>query len=169
MANYTINAVSRRKEAFRSGTGAAPRNPGQHPHPKHLPVRQNKEVFPWKKSSTPWSSPRSRRKHSWLLPPGVEQVFLRDSDITAADLEGATVLLGNPSVAAVREGGTSLRWRHTRQRRAPISICPKVTCPQALCSPRRVAHTGISVSEHMFAMLMALMKRLPRLPGQPER
>ena len=42
--------------------------------------------------------------------PGVEQVFLRDSDITAADLEGATV--------------------------------PKASCPQALCSPRRWAHTA---------------------------
>lgn len=73
--------------------------------------------------------------------PGVEQVFLRDSDITAADLEGATVLLGNPSVAAVREGGTSLRWMHTRSAGAD-QYMPEGVLPQALCSPRRWAHTA---------------------------
>ena len=92
--------------------------------------------------------------------PGVEQVFLRDSDNTAADLEGATVLLGNPSVAAVREGGTSLRWMHTRSAGAD-QYMPEGVLPAGAVLSSSVGAYGISVSEHMFAMLMALMKRLP--------
>lgn len=92
--------------------------------------------------------------------PGVEQVFLRDSDITAADLEGATVLLGNPSVAAVREGGTSLRWMHTLSAGAD-QYMPEGVLPAGAVLSSSVGAYGISVSEHMFAMLMALMKRLP--------
>ena len=33
--------------------------------------------------------------------PGCEQLFMKDADITAGDLAGVTVVLGNPSVAAV--------------------------------------------------------------------
>lgn len=100
--------------------------------------------------------------------PGVEQVFLRDSDITAADLEGATVLLGNPSVAAVREGGTSLRWMHTRSARRRSVYARR--CPArrrcALLVGGRIRHLGFGAHvRHADGSDEASA----RLPGQPER
>ena len=70
------------------------------------------------------------------------------------------MLLGNPSVAAVREGGTSLRWMHTRSAGAD-QYMPEGVLPAGAVLSSSVGAYGISVSEHMFAMLMALMKRLP--------
>ena len=92
--------------------------------------------------------------------PGVEQIFLRDGEITAADLSDATVLLGNPSPAVVQQGGHALRWMHTRSAGADPYM-PEGILPQGAVLSSSVGAYGISVSEHMFAMLLALMKRLP--------
>ena len=92
--------------------------------------------------------------------PGVEQIFLPDSKVTPADLAGATVLLGNPAVSTVREGGSSLRWMHTRSAGAD-QYMPADVLPAGAMLSSSVGAYGISVSEHMFAMLLALMKRLP--------
>ena len=73
--------------------------------------------------------------------PGVEQIFLRDGEITAADLSGATVLLGNPSPAVVQQGGHALRWMHTRSAGADPYM-PEGILPQAPYSPHRWGPTA---------------------------
>lgn len=92
--------------------------------------------------------------------PGVPQLFLRDAAITPADLEGATVMLGNPAVDVVQRGGHSLRWLHTRSAGADQYLAPGVL-PQGAVLSSSVGAYGISVSEHLFAMLLSIMKRLP--------
>lgn len=73
--------------------------------------------------------------------PGVEQVFLRDSDITAADLEGATVLLATRRLLLYGKAALPCAGC-TPAAPALISICPKASCLQVPCSPRRWAHTA---------------------------
>ena len=93
--------------------------------------------------------------------PGVPQRFLRDADITPADLKGVTVMLGNPPVEAVRQGGQSLRWLHTRSAGADQYQAPGVL-PEGAMLSSSVGAYGVSVSEHLFAMLLAILKRLPQ-------
>ncbi len=93
--------------------------------------------------------------------PGAEQLFVRDATITPEDLAGVTVMLGNPSVEALRQGGQSLRWMHTRSAGADQYLENGVLSEQTRLSSSVGAY-GLSVSEHLFAMLLAIMKRLPQ-------
>ena len=97
--------------------------------------------------------------------PGCEQLFMKDADITAGDLAGVTVVLGNPSVAAVQAGGGSIRWMHTRSAGAD-QYMPAGVLPEGAILSSSVGAYGTSVSEHMFAMLLSIMKRLPAYRDQ---
>ena len=97
--------------------------------------------------------------------PGCEQLFMKDADITAGDLARVTVVLGNPSVAAVQAGGGSIRWMHTRSAGAD-QYMPAGVLPEGAILSSSVGAYGTSVSEHMFAMLLSIMKRLPAYRDQ---
>lgn len=79
--------------------------------------------------------------------------------LTAEDCARAQVILGNPP-AALLQGCTALRWLQTRSAGADAYNRPDVLPPGAMLTTASGAY-GHSVSEHMFAMLLALMKRLP--------
>ena len=99
--------------------------------------------------------------------PGVEQIFLRDGEITAADLSGATVLLGNPSPAVVQQGGHALRWMHTRSAGADPYM-PEEILPQGrtLLIGGGLRHFGFGAHVRHAARPD---EAAARLPGQPER
>ena len=90
--------------------------------------------------------------------PGVSQRFAPGgAGLAEADYAGAEVVLGNPPPAMLRSS-TALRWLQTRSAGvdAYLDVLPKGT----ILTSASGAY-GHSVSEHMLALLLALMKRLP--------
>lgn len=96
--------------------------------------------------------------------PGVSQRFAAAGDLDAADYAGAEVILGNPPPAALK-GAAGLRWLHTRSAGVDAYTAPGVL-PEGVLLTCSTGAYGHSVSEHLFAMLLALMKRLPQYRDQ---
>ena len=92
--------------------------------------------------------------------PGVSQRFAAAGDLDTADYAGAEVILGNPPPAALK-GAAGLRWLHTRSAGVDAYTAPGVL-PEGVLLTCSTGAYGHSVSEHLFAMLLALMKRLPQ-------
>lgn len=88
-------------------------------------------------------------------------------ELTEADYAQATVILGNPPAARLGEG-CALRWLHTRSAGVDAYTVPGVLPQGARLSCSTGAY-GHSVSEHLFAMLLALMKHLPEYRDQQNR
>lgn len=87
--------------------------------------------------------------------------------LTVEDWQSAQVILGNPPPECLR-GSTALRWLHTRSAGVDPYTAPGVLPSEAALTCSTGAY-GHSVSEHLFALLLALMKRLPQLPGPAEQ
>ena len=87
--------------------------------------------------------------------------------LTVEDWQSAQVILGNPPPECLR-GSTALRWLHTRSAGVdPYTASGVLPSEAALtCSTGAYGH---SVSEHLFALLLALMKRLPSYRDQQNR
>ena len=103
---------------------------------------------------------QARREAFLRAAEGCEQAFAADAAaLTAEDYARATVILGNPPASALKNA-RFLRLLQTRSAGVDRYLVPGVL-PEgaALCSA--VGAYGQSVSEHLFAMLLALMKRLP--------
>lgn len=96
---------------------------------------------------------------------GYDQRFLPGgAGLTAADCAGAGIILGNPPAALLRDCG-ALRWLQTRSAGADPYSAPGVLPQGAVLTTASGAY-GHSVSEHMFALLLSLMKRLPAYRDQ---
>ena len=74
------------------------------------------------------------------------------------------MVLGNPPAAALK-GAPGLKWRQTRSAEVDAYAAPGVLPEGAVLTSASGAY-GHSVSEHMLALLLALMKRLPIPPGE---
>lgn len=85
-------------------------------------------------------------------------------ELTPENYTRATVILGNPPAALLGEG-CALRWLHTRSAGVDTYTVPGVLPREAMLSCSTGAY-GHSVSEHLFAMLLALMKHLPEYRDQ---
>ena len=81
------------------------------------------------------------------------------SPVTAEDCRWATAILGNPPPEAL-SGCQSLRWLQTRSAGTDQYQRPGVLPKGARLTSASGAY-GHSVSEHMLAMLLSAMKRLP--------
>ena len=99
--------------------------------------------------------------------PGAEHIFVpaaslrfSSEDATAEQLAAATVILGCPSGAALSRAG-NLKWLHTWSAGVDPYLRPGVLPAGAALTCSAGAY-GPAVSEHMLAMLLALMKRLPQ-------
>ena len=90
---------------------------------------------------------------------GHEQLFAPDGVLPQSDYDRATVILGNPSASALANNRV-LRLLQTRTAGYEQYEVPGVLPEGAVIRSASGAY-GHSVSEHMFAMLLALMKRLP--------
>lgn len=88
-------------------------------------------------------------------------------ELTPQDYAQATVIFGNPPVQFLQEG-CALRWLHTRSAGTDPYSTPGVLPAGVMLSCSTGAY-GHSVSEHLFAMLLALMKRLPGYRDQQNR
>ena len=96
------------------------------------------------------------------------QRFHPDGDgLTVEDWQSAQVILGNPPPECLR-GSTALRWLHTRSAGVDPYTAPGVLPSEAALTCSTGAY-GHSVSEHLFALLLALMKRLPNYRDQQNR
>ncbi len=96
------------------------------------------------------------------------QRFHPDGDgLTVEDWQSAQVILGNPPPECLR-GSTALRWLHTRSAGVDPYTAPGVLPSEAALTCSTGAY-GHSVSEHLFALLLALMKRLPSYRDQQNR
>lgn len=98
--------------------------------------------------------------------PGREQRFAPNGtplpgepELTPEDYAGASVILGNPP-AGLLGSQCALRWLHTRSAGVDAYTAPGVLPRDAMLSCSTGAY-GHSVSEHLLALLLALMKRLP--------
>ena len=102
--------------------------------------------------------------------PGYEQIFApygvcRDgTKLTRADYEAAVIILGNPP-AEVLAGCAKLRLLHTLSAGVDRYLEPGVL-PEGTHLAGCSGAWGPSIAEHMFAMLLALMKRLPAYRDQ---
>lgn len=97
--------------------------------------------------------------------PGWDQRFFPNgSGLTRSDCAQARVILGNPPAVLLRDCA-GLRWLQTRSAGADPYSTPGVLPGGAALTTASGAY-GHSVSEHMFAMLLALMKRLPAYRDQ---
>ena len=85
-------------------------------------------------------------------------------ELTTEDYARAAVILGNPPAALLGEG-CALRWLHTRSAGVDAYTVPGVLPAGAMLSCSTGAY-GHSVSEHLLAMLLALMKHLPEYRDQ---
>ena len=99
--------------------------------------------------------------------PGAEHIFAPSASLrhssdaaTAEQLAAATVILGCPSGAALSRAG-NLKWLHTWSAGVDPYLRPGVLPAGAALTCSAGAY-GPAVSEHMLAMLLALMKRLPQ-------
>lgn len=106
--------------------------------------------------------------------PGLYQHFAPDGhplpgqpELTPEDYAKATVILGNPPARLLGEG-CALRWLHTRSAGTDAYTVPGVLPSGAKlsCSTGAYGHT---VSEHLLAILLALMKHLPEYRDQQNR
>ncbi|NBI10682.1 D-2-hydroxyacid dehydrogenase [Colidextribacter sp. OB.20] len=99
--------------------------------------------------------------------PGYAQRFAADgTGLAPEDYAGAQIVLGNPPVSMFRSS-TALRWLQTRSAGADPYGDPGVLPHGAILTTASGAY-GHSVSEHMFAMLLSLMKRLPAYRDQQD-
>lgn len=103
--------------------------------------------------------------------PGISQLFAPGGhalpgqpELTPENYTRATVILGNPPASLLGER-CSLRWLHTRSAGVDPYTAPGVLPRGAMLSCSTGAY-GHSVSEHLFAMLLALMKHLPEYRDQ---
>ena len=99
--------------------------------------------------------------------PETPQKFAADVPLTAEDWASATVVLGNPPAAALK-GSPRLKWLQTRSAGVDAYTAPGLLPEGAVLTSASGAY-GHSVSEHMLAMLLALMKRLPAYRDQQSR
>lgn len=98
--------------------------------------------------------------------PGVSQRFAPGgAGLTGADYAAAEAVLGNPPAAMLGEA-SALRWLQTGS--AGVDAYLNVLPEGAALTSASGAY-GHSVSEHMFAVLLALMKRLPGYRDQQGR
>lgn len=97
--------------------------------------------------------------------PGYCQRFLPGgAGLTAEDCAQAAVILGNPPPALLR-AACGLRWLQTKSAGVDAYQAPGVLPEGAVLTSASGAY-GHSVSEHMLAMALALMKRLPAYRDQ---
>lgn len=90
------------------------------------------------------------------------------NNIPASLLRAATVIVGNPPVDQVR-AAPSLRWLQTSSAGVDTYLRGGVLSTGTMITSASGAY-GQAVSEHMFAMMWALMKRLPEYrANQDER
>lgn len=98
--------------------------------------------------------------------PNVKQIFARDGideqtgkPLGADDFANAAIIIGNAAPQAL-VNAQGLRWLQTWSAGAEQYAAPGVLPPQTLLTCATGAY-GQSVSEHIFAVMLSLIKRLP--------
>lgn len=107
---------------------------------------------------------QEREAFQSAAPECVQRFLPNGAGLTAEDCAPATVILGNPPAALLR-GARELRWLQTRSAGLDPYTAPGVLPAGAMLTSASGAY-GHSVSEHMLAMALALMKRLPAYRDQ---
>lgn len=114
---------------------------------------------------------RAEREAFLAAAPGVPQRFApggadeaTGEPLTPGDYAEAAVILGNPP-AGLLAGLPGLKWLQTRSAGVDAYAAPGVLPAGTLLTSASGAY-GHSVSEHLLAMLLALMKRLPAYRDQ---
>ena len=79
--------------------------------------------------------------------------------VTQEDVDWADIILGNVK-GAMLHGGERLKWLQTNSAGVEEYIKPGVLAQGALLTNATGAY-GLAISEHMLAMLLGLMKKLP--------
>ena len=79
----------------------------------------------------------------------------------------ATIILGNPPIELIA-GSTKLRLLHTRTAGLERYLAPGALPPQTMLAGCSGAW-GAAVAEHLFAMLLGLLKRLPAFYDQQKK
>ena len=97
--------------------------------------------------------------------PGLSQRFAASIPLDTADYAGTEVILGNPPPAALRPAPPLCADVHTRSAGVDAYTAPGVL-PEGVLLTCSTGVYGHSVSKHLFAMLLALMKRLPQYRDQ---
>lgn len=101
-----------------------------------------------------------REEFSRLVSPEEQRFFPEGKESPdKEDYEQATIILGNPPAAALKDC-QRLKLLHTRSAGVDQYSAPGVLPDGAVLLSASGAY-GHSVSEHMFAMLLGCMKRLP--------
>lgn len=103
--------------------------------------------------------PLTEDERAAFLAAAPDQRFAAGTPLTAEDCAAAEVILGNPAPALLKNVGR-LRWLQTRSAGTDNYTAPGVLAGGVLLTSATGAY-GPSVSEHIFALLLALMKNLP--------
>lgn len=100
--------------------------------------------------------------HQVFAPDG--RMLGTDTPVALDTYQNATIILGNPPVEYIR-GNRQLRLLHTRSAGVDRYLEPGILPEGALLAGCSGAW-GPAMAEHVFAMLLALMKRLPAYHDQ---
>lgn len=84
--------------------------------------------------------------------------FIREHDVTDADIEGVSLIIGNVPAKTLR-GPKSLEWLQTSSAGYDHCLAPGRLAPNTVLTNATGAY-GQAVSEHMLASLLCLMKKL---------
>jgi phosphoglycerate dehydrogenase-like enzyme len=104
--------------------------------------------------------PANATHRKWLgeKAPGAELVYIPASRVTAADLADADAVIGNVPAALLQEA-PRLRWLQLNSAGAD-AYCKPGVLPEGTLLTNATGAYGLALSEHMLAMLLAMMKKL---------
>lgn len=89
-----------------------------------------------------------------------EFIYCSGSEVTKEMVQESTIIIGNVSPALLA-GTTKLKWMQLNSAGTDGYLVPGVLPEGALLTNATGAY-GLALSEHMIAMLLALMKKLPQ-------
>lgn len=89
---------------------------------------------------------------------GAELVYIPSAQVTAADLADADAVIGNVSAPLLQQA-PRLRWLQLNSAGAD-AYCRPGALPEGTLLTNATGAYGLALSEHMLAMLLAMMKKL---------
>ena len=102
-------------------------------------------------------------RHKKLLeeaaPAGSQFIYAKGSDITDEKIQEATVIIGNVPPARLR-GTTALKWIQLNSA-GTDGFTEKGVLPEGCLLTNATGAYGLALSEHLLAMLLCLIKKLP--------
>ncbi|MCH4168984.1 MAG: D-2-hydroxyacid dehydrogenase [Streptococcaceae bacterium] len=86
-------------------------------------------------------------------------IFKKKSDLTQSEIELADVIIGNPPIQLLHLELSHLKWLQLNSAGFDEYIKPNILPSQTLLTNARGAF-GLTVSEHVLALMLALMRKL---------